>query len=721
MTRAPALVLALFAALMLAAPESSAQDDGPPRIDTAKVFAGLLARMKKLDLSTVWDVALKVQDLGPEVVEHAREAMTSPEPHVKLALAKALYALDAADPHAISGLLDGRDPKAAEIAARLMGLGRDAEEKILREAAKKPLSPLVRVACAASLWDITGSEEWKGVLQGMLTSGDAAAARSAAIELGRMGDVHLVKGLLEKYRNEPSLGGRISTAILDSQEIQAAQDEVSIRKHDLFEEVASLVSNSYVDDTVQEAFKPRKIDREFLVDAAASGIASSLDRFCGYMTKKAYDEDRTRASGSYAGIGAYVRTMDFDLDGTGEKSRVLRVDRPIYTPPAPAYKAGLRSGDLVLEVFDPKTEKWSSLVNLDLQEAIEKLKGPVGTDVKVRVRHRGKSTLDELTITRAMITINVAVPDMLEAGIGYIYLKRFDNKASQDLEKALDVLETNGMKALILDLRGNPGGALTEVLDCCRKFLNGSTSMLITYTLGRTAEWTKWYYTTRGKTHPPFPMAILIDNDSASGSEMLSGAMQAYKRAVVIGETSYGKGSGQTVFPLMQSRDAAGDPQRFFRMTIFKYYLHNKTSIHQRGVKPDIEQEYDKISAFQYFWQEKLLRDDSITAFIDSVWAKENIPLFDGLARFDDFDHAKYPGFDKFYTSLDTKLDRNYVRRLLRTQIRERLQDEKGMAYERDDFQEDSQIQRAIIELLRQIRIDPKSVPQYAHFADKFK
>ncbi len=662
------------------------------------------------------------EELGAEAVGPAREALSGPEIHVKLALCKLLYRFDAPERGVLSALLDGTDLPAAEAAARLMGnFGREEEEKILKDALRKPLPSRTRVACASALFDITGSEEWKGALQNMLASGDALTVKRAALELARAGDTPLVKGLLEKGREEPSLQGRIAAAILDADEVQAVQSEMTVRKKDLVEEIVMLVSGSYAGETVEESGKPRKIDREFLIDAAASGIASSLDRFSGFVTRKVYEEDRNRAAGSYAGIGAYVRLVDVDLNGTGEKVKVLKVDRPIYTPPAPAFKAGLRSGDMVLDVFDQQKGGWESLLNLELQDAIDKLKGPIDTTVRIRVKRRGRAEPLDITIKRAMITINVAEPDMLEAGIGYIYLKRFDNKASQDLENALTFLENKGMKALILDLRGNPGGALTEVVECCKKFLNGSTAQLITYTVGRTREWTNEYYTSRGKTHPQFPLAVLIDNDSASGSEMLSGALQAYKRAVVIGETSYGKGSGQTVFPLMSSRDSGGNPQRYFRMTIFKYYLHNKTSIHQRGVRPDLPQEYEKITAFQYFWQEKLLRDDSITAYLDGLWTKENIPLFEKLAKYDGYDHGLYPGFEKYYSSLDAKLDRNYVRRLVRTQVKERLQDEKGRAYERDDFQEDMQIQRAIVELMAKLGIDPATVPQYSRFAGRFK
>jgi carboxyl-terminal processing protease len=711
-------VLLAFIAIGIAFSSVFAAEEATKDQKTA-AFKLHLARMRRANLTTVWNVQMKVEDLGPDVLDEVRAALDSKEVHVRLAMAKVLYTLDAPAPEALAAILAGDDLPAAVAAAHLMGsFGEDEEEEALRSMMTRPVAPRLKVACAAALWDITGGKEWKGLLQNILTSGDRLVVRRAALELARMGDLPLVKGFLQNAGQDPSLEGRVAQAVLDAEEIRSAQSEISIRKIDLVEEVITRVMRSYIDAKVKRNEEEKPLDHAFLIDQAAMGITSSLDRFCSYMTKKQYDDDRRRATGSYAGIGAYVRLVDFDLEGHGKKVKVLKIDRPIYTPPAPAYNSGLRSGDMILHVYEGK--EWTTLIDATLPESIKKLKGPVGTSVRIRVKRRGREELLELRITRALITINVAVPDMLPGGIGYIYLKRFDNKASKDLERALTKLEGRGMKGLLLDLRGNPGGSLIEVVECCRKFLNNNSIRLVTYTRGRTDDWTRYYRTSKGKAHPPFPMAVLIDSDSASGSEMLSGALKAYGRAVILGETSFGKGSGQTIFPLVSSRGKDRLPQRYLRMTIFKYYLPDKTSIHGRGVQPDILVPYEKISAFQYFWQENLIRDEAITRYLDGVFKPKTISLWEKLARFDGFDTKAYPGFGAFYKSLDTKLDSNYVRRMVRQEVKERLQDERGRAYLRDDFQEDSQVQRAILVLLKKLGLDPRSIPSYRHFAKKF-
>jgi hypothetical protein len=137
-------------------------------------------------------------------------------------------------------------------------------------------------------------------------------------------------------------------------------------------------------------------------------------------------------------------------------------------------------------------------------------------------------------------------------------------------------------------------------------------------------------------------------------------------------------------------------------------------------VRPDLVQAYDKITSFQYYWQQRLLQKESITAYLDRHWTPDNLKLFNRLARFDGFSTEAYPAFDTFYRGLDTKLDANYVRRMVRLEVKERLQDERGKAYLRDDFQEDTQVQRAILTVLKKLGVKPDTIPEYAHFASKF-
>jgi hypothetical protein len=264
-------------------------------------------------------------------------------------------------------------------------------------------------------------------------------------------------------------------------------------------------------------------------------------------------------------------------------------------------------------------------------------------------------------------------------------------------------------------------------------------NLLVTYTVGPNEDWTQHYYA-RTDPHPNKPMTILIRGDSASGSEMLAGALKAHGRALVIGETSYGKGSGQTLKRLDTDRD------RWLRLTIFKYYLPDQTSIHESGVKPDIVQETDRIESWQYDWQTHLQRAEVVETYGSRTMA-EHADLFHRLADFDGYDTSQYPAFEnlfreavsvlyearrtwtraktfpafeEFLAQHDTPAARDFIRLLVRRDIRRRVQDERARPFIQD-FQEDLQLQRAIYETLHMAEVDPASVPEYRRFAGKFR
>ncbi|MHC4779268.1 MAG: S41 family peptidase [Planctomycetota bacterium] len=279
---------------------------------------------------------------------------------------------------------------------------------------------------------------------------------------------------------------------------------------------------------------------------------------------------------------------------------------------------------------------------------------------------------------------------------------------------------------------------MREVVNIIDRFL--PKEALITFTRGEAEDWTQMYRSKR-TPHKDFPMAILIRKDSASGSEMMAGALMAHNRAVIVGEPSYGKGSGQTLMPLNTA-----DRKRVLRLTIFKYYLPDQTSIHEKGVKPNILQEPDRIESWQYDWQVHLDRASLFQEYVRSHY-EEARELFIDLAEFDDFSPKKYPGFEdlfrrairllydarkrwtrapsfpgfeEFFRRHDTAKDRDILRRLVRSTVRKRRQDEKGAPYIQD-YQEDVQLQRAIFEVLKKLGESPADHAKFKHFAKRFE
>jgi len=233
---------------------------------------------------------------------------------------------------------------------------------------------------------------------------------------------------------------------------------------------------------------------------------------------------------------------------------------------------------------------------------------------------------------------------------------------------------------------------------------------------------------------------VLIRKDSASGSEMLAGALKAHGRAVIVGETSFGKGSGQTLMLLKKA-----SPKRWIRLTIFKYYLPDETSIHEKGVKPHIVQESDRYESWQYDWQLHLSRTGLVEGYVAVHYAKSKVGLFrlaeyDGLSTkgYPEFEalfrkavrvlydarmkwtrSANPPSFEEFFAQHGTGEDRDFIRQMVRSILRKRVQDDRAKPFIQD-FQEDVQLQRAIFEVLKKLGRTPADVPEYKHFAGKF-
>ena len=323
------------------------------------------------------------------------------------------------------------------------------------------------------------------------------------------------------------------------------------KKIDLFGEVLEKINKQYVDE----------IDQSEGMDSAINGLLQSLDPYSSYMSPEIFQEMQTETSGEFGGLGIEVSM----------EAGVVKVITPIDD--TPASKAGIKAGDYIVKIDNVQVQGKS------LSEAVDLMRGLVGTEIELTVRRRGEKKALTFKITREIIEIQSVKSDLLENNIGYIRLTSFnDNSSDQIKEKIKKLKENENLKAFILDLRNNPGGLLTQAIKISDFFLDNGE--IVSTKSRKKSENRKWFARkgdiTDGKT-----LVVLINYGSASASEIVAGALKDHKRAILIGENSYGKGSVQSIIPL-KNKGA-------IRLTVAKYYLPSGKSISEVGVRPDIE------------------------------------------------------------------------------------------------------------------------------------
>ena len=315
-----------------------------------------------------------------------------------------------------------------------------------------------------------------------------------------------------------------------------------------FSEVLTQVQKSYVDETKAKD----------LVQGAIRGMLSTLDPHSAYMTPEMYKEMQVETKGEFGGVGIQI----------GVKENRLAVIAPIEG--TPAHRAGVKAGDFITKVNDETTK------DLTLMDAVQKMRGPKGSKVNLTIQREGTSDPLQFTLVRDTIKIESVKSKVLD-NIGYVRLTQFQESTGRDLSKVLKQFKDLKLQSTILDLRNNPGGLLTASVEVSEQFLPGGK--LVVYTKGRESKKDEWI--AKGKDQmDDSPMIILINEGSASASEIVAGALQDYGRAVIVGTTSFGKGSVQTILPL---GDGSG-----LRLTTAKYYTPKGRSIQSTGITPDI-------------------------------------------------------------------------------------------------------------------------------------
>ena len=323
-------------------------------------------------------------------------------------------------------------------------------------------------------------------------------------------------------------------------------------KIDLFGEVLENIKKDYVDD----------VDQAEIMDSAINGVLQSLDPYSAYMSPELFKEMQTDTRGEFGGLGIEI----------GMESGVVKVISPIDD--TPAAKAGIKAGDYIVKIGKEQVQGKSLL------EAVKLMRGPVGTSINLTIRRKNVKKPLEFKIVRKIIEVKSVSSRLIgkEKNIGYIRLKSFNENSDEQFLKSVKEFErTSKIKGYVLDLRNNPGGLLTQAINITDFFLEDGE---IVSTKGRKISETRKFFARKGDEIKGKPIVVLINNGSASASEIFAGALKDHKRAIILGENSYGKGSVQSIIPL---RNGGG-----MRLTISKYYLPSGKSISEVGVKPDI-------------------------------------------------------------------------------------------------------------------------------------
>jgi len=323
------------------------------------------------------------------------------------------------------------------------------------------------------------------------------------------------------------------------------------RELEIFAEGLAIIEGKYVEEKTAED----------LIYGAMRGLTMSLDAYSQFLTPDDYKNLLVETEGKFGGLGIEITI----------RNGLLTIISPIED--TPAWHAGIEAGDIIIKIDDELTK------DITLNSAVKKLRGDPKTEVTITILREKSRKVEDITIVRDIIKIkDIKRPTILEDGIGYVKIGEFRETTSKDLSKALKELEKEGLKALIIDVRNNPGGLLNSAIDISSKFLEDGK--VVVSTDSRTEEKRVYKSVPFGKKYLDIPLVVLINMGSASGSEILATALRENNRAILLGETTFGKGSVQTILPLSDGSA--------MRLTTSRYYTPADKSIHEKGVEPDI-------------------------------------------------------------------------------------------------------------------------------------
>jgi len=752
----------LLLPLVLPAPAS------PATSDLDDLIRSEVARAESMDLGTIWARAQAIREaeaLGTkgelDRLLEATLASGSAGPHATLLLAACRMNADGADASPLldrlEPLLDATDPITFLGAAQLLGdplfRGLSTEGRkglgaaLVRELQNPDRSPIGRMRAAASASTIgTGAHRRRArnEMKSFLSAADPDLMELGALALGEAGEP--IEGELRTRLEAMARGfgarGRLATALLKQERIRSLYERKTQDLEERYANRRALPPRLQEFDAVLRMVHERhlegeSVDDEDLTAAALTGMLRAMDRHSSYMPSEVFTKFQQDLEAEYGGIGAYVN----EVDG------LFTIVRPIYS--GPAYEAGLQTDDKVVRIGD-----WPT-VDQPLEEIIKRLKGRPDTPVTLYIWRRSmdpdlieRPTPDmRVVVTRGLIEIPAVASQMLPGGIGMIELSTFSRVATAELRATIEIMLADGARGLLLDLRQNSGGLLTEARSVADLFLEPGLAVVSTEGRGAPAQ-------TLSTTEPPvlpmeMPLIVLTSRFTASASEIVAGALQDHGRAIVLGERTFGKGSVQQLLPvtslpqdewLDKNRnrrwdtwepiivDHDGDGEVDYaprvKLTIARYVLPSGRSIHRElddegvlisegGIEPDEFVPYPLVEAWRIAEQRQLFGGDALRQYIDGLWAG-NRKMLHELAICDLRDTRAWPGFNGFYSDLGTVLPEDDVRRLVRTEVRRRVQDERGAEFPPGDFQEDVQVQASIRQVLSSLGEDIDAYPAYA-------
>lgn len=736
--------------------------------DLAGQVATFLAQAESAPVNQIYDLAAQLADLAPEknpdafqaaIVKGAKDASQKARLCAALALSDGKSdptgrtIIDLLKPIATQAV-DKAGPEDVWAAAMaLLGTERLFNDRLKGDAAKiadevaknELVPPLVRIEAALAAYHVgTNSQAMraKGVLEQFLQSGDRDLRHRGALAMAEMN----IEGgpawaILREIQDEPTDAGRRARLYIKREEDRREFSQMLARvaersssgsagKDDfaLLNELRTRIRRQHTrGDTVTD---------EELLEYAAKGMLAGLDPHSTFFTSEEYQKFFFDLNREYGGIGAFV---NFDQDSD------FSIVRPIYS--GPAYKAGMKSGDKILEI-----DGWETAGHTT-DEIISRLKGRPESPVTLKYFRPGFQKAEDLTVVRQQISVPAVNWAMIPGDVGYLELINFSQNISDELQTALADLQKKGAKGIVLDVRNNTGGYLTQARDVVEQFIKGKE--LVVYTQGP-AEPRRNYYTS---DHPravcELPLAVLTNNFSASASEITAGALQDMRRATIIGERSFGKGSVQNLFGLASepgerfedlnqdgswqegepytdaNKNGKYDPGAHIKLTVAKYYLPSDRCPHREfdkngklvnldwGVTPDkvldlLENKPE--DAWKNSAVLALLKKNAFRDYVKKQIGKHE-ELFRQLAEGDGGDWSKYPEFAAFYKSLDTKLTEDDVRRWVRYEVRDQVSDLRGAVYPGQralgDPQEDAQLQEAVRTLLGKQGKDIRDIAAY--------
>jgi carboxyl-terminal processing protease len=738
----------------------------------------IVARLETSRGASTWDLARELREVagGSNSVVAVPFLMAASEHAsvgVTLVIGSTLVELDAAEEaaplllalvsgdhgeQALSILADRGFRSVPEVAAALTAL------------LDQPLPPLRRISVARTLYTISSYTDptrqvYKEVLLDALESDDADLRAEAALALAEVKDYASARAVLKTLESDPGTRGQLARAYLAvDREIDSLEriyernaraqpvkgtpevpDSSGIGSLDVLDELIERIQNNHLlGDKLQG---PE--GREHLISAAAKGMLAALDPHSTYFDAKEFERWIIELRRDYAGIGAYVDTIDGDFT----------ITRPIYS--GPAYQAGLLSGDRIFKVDGWDTHGHNN------DAIIRRLKGKPGTEVTISVHRDGWQKLREYTIVRDAIHIDSVHSDMLPGKIGYVEIVSFAENTTRELRVALNDLRSRGMSGLILDLRNNSGGYLEEAVKMASTFLPPGTTVV--YTEGRNIE-RRNYRSMATKGRYDGPLVVLVNERSASASEIVSGALQDTGRALIVGQRSFGKGSVQQALPLStrpgdkltgdKNYNGQYDPGDDYqdlddsgtftypasaKITNASYYLPSGRSIHtvldidgsvieRGGIIPDRTVKLQAIAPWENAQMAQVYDEllsavpegekwkDPFDTWLDGTFDAHRETYF-GLADRDSKDPDLYPEFEQLRDAFDHRIPDDTLRIIARSRVRGRVADARGKLFPFQgalvfgDWQEDSQLQAAIRGIAEDASLDLMAYEGYQDFA----